>query len=94
MFKQLLLAVVQCSYCFFLRFELPGNRENLFAITPAYDKWAPWIGPRTRASKTVINTEYAKMNAKKSSVEQAEVEITEERLSSDLMNLKVNCVFY
>ncbi|KAI4904725.1 hypothetical protein NFI96_027432, partial [Prochilodus magdalenae] len=50
-----------------------SNRENLFAITPAYDKWAPWIGPRTRASKTVINTEYAKMNAKKSSVEQAEL---------------------
>ncbi|KAI4883364.1 hypothetical protein NFI96_001065 [Prochilodus magdalenae] len=69
-----------------------SNRENLFAITPAYDKWAPWIGPRTRASKTVINTEYAKMNAKKSSVEQAEVEITEERLSSDLMNLKINYI--
>ncbi|KAI4876755.1 hypothetical protein NFI96_007124, partial [Prochilodus magdalenae] len=69
-----------------------SNRENLFAITPAYDKWAPWIGPRTRASKTVINTEYAKMNAKKSSVEQAEVEITEERLSSDLMNLKVEAL--
>ncbi|KAG9269343.1 hypothetical protein AMEX_G16367 [Astyanax mexicanus] len=69
-----------------------SNRENPFAIAPAYDKWAPWIGPRTRASNTVLNTEYAKMNAKKSSVEQAEVEITEERLSSELMNLKVEAL--
>lgn len=76
-----------------LLFELPGNRENPFVIMPAYDKWAPWIGPRTRASKTVLNTEFAKMNAKKSFVEQAEVEITEERLSNELMNLKVNCFY-
>lgn len=43
----------------------------------------------TRASKKVLNTEYAKLKTKYF-VEQVDIDITEERLSSELMNLKVN----
>ncbi len=59
-------------------------------MSPSYSNWAPWIGPLTRASNKVLNTEYAKRTAKKSVAENADIDITEERLSSELMNLKVN----
>lgn len=75
-------------------FNYIGNRENPCKVSPSYVKWAPWIGPLTRASKKVLNTEYAKLTAKKSVVEQADIDISEERLSSELMNLKVNLEFF
>ncbi|XDV41978.1 hypothetical protein PO909_010746 [Leuciscus waleckii] len=71
---------------------LQSNRENPCKVSPSYVKWAPWIGPLTRASKKVLNTEYAKLTAKKSVVEQADIDISEERLSSELMNLKVDAL--
>ncbi|CAM4659668.1 unnamed protein product [Leuciscus chuanchicus] len=71
---------------------LQSNRENPCKVSPSYVKWAPWIGPLTRASKKVLNTEYAKLTAKKSVVEQADIDISEERLSSELTNLKVDAL--
>lgn len=71
-------------------FVSQGNLENPFKVSPSYAKWAPWIGPLTRASSKVLNTEYAKLTTKKSVSEQVDIDIAEERLSSELMNLKVN----
>ena len=71
-------------------FDCEGNRENPCKVSPSYDKWAPWIGPHTRSGRILLNTEYAKLASKKSGAEHADVEISEERLSNELMNLKVN----
>jgi len=57
-----------------LYFNYKGNHENPCKVSPSYVKCAPWIGPLTRASKIVLNTEYAKLTAKKSDVEQADIE--------------------
>ncbi|KAI7814046.1 hypothetical protein IRJ41_006925 [Triplophysa rosa] len=35
--------------------------KNPFAVQPSYDRWAPWIGNKTRMDHTVLNTEYAKL---------------------------------
>lgn len=72
-------------------FHYEGNRDNPCKVSPSYNKWAPWIGPHTRAEKLLLNTEYSKLARKTSVAEKAEVEISEERLSTELMNLKVNC---
>ncbi|KAI7789432.1 putative HMG domain-containing protein 3-like [Triplophysa rosa] len=72
--------ILTLHLCLFLRQSVQ--------VSPSYEKWAPWIGPRTRASKQVLNTEYAKLKATTSVAEQADIDITEERLSSELMNLK------
>ncbi|KAK3730434.1 hypothetical protein QZH41_003002 [Actinostola sp. cb2023] len=34
--------------------------HNPFVVKPSYKFWAPWIGRHTRASKTILNTEYKK----------------------------------
>lgn len=70
-------------------FDYEGNRNNPCKVSPSYDKWAPWIGPHTRAGKVLLNTEYAKLATKRSVGEKADIDISEERLSSELMNLKV-----
>ncbi|XP_077365645.1 uncharacterized protein LOC144009664 [Festucalex cinctus] len=69
---------------------IKSNHKNPYKVSPSYDKWAPWIGPHTRAGNTVLNTEYAKLTAKKAVSEQTDILITEERLSSELLNLKAN----
>ncbi|KAL1261244.1 hypothetical protein QQF64_006509 [Cirrhinus molitorella] len=36
---------------------LGSDCQNPFLVSPSYDYWAPWIGPRTRKEDTVLNTE-------------------------------------
>ncbi|XP_051774898.1 uncharacterized protein LOC114664888 [Erpetoichthys calabaricus] len=38
------------------------NCDSPFVILRSYHQWAPWIGPQTRASHIVANTEYAKVH--------------------------------
>ncbi|XP_058639161.1 uncharacterized protein LOC131544754 isoform X2 [Onychostoma macrolepis] len=66
--------------------------QNPFLVSPSYNYWAPWIGPNTRKEDTVLNTEYAKMHAPRPATEDAELEVTEERLEEVLTNLKVDVV--
>lgn len=63
-------------------------------MSPSYNYWAPWIGPNTRKEDTVLNTEYAKMHAPRPATEDAELEVTEERLEEVLTNLKVNLFLF
>ncbi len=51
------------------------------------------MGPNTRKENTVLNTEYAKMHAPRPATEDAELEVTEERLEEVLTNLKVILLF-
>ncbi|KAK0151944.1 HMG domain-containing protein 3 [Merluccius polli] len=71
-----------------------GNAANPCVIAPSYHKWAPWIGPHTRASNLALNTEYQKGQGSKgaSSADQAEMHISEDRLIGEVMNLKVGAV--
>lgn len=72
-----------------------GNSNNPFRVVPSYAKWAPWIGPRTRDSALVLNTEYAKIRTSKPNESQADIDVPEERLSDELMKLKVIlCLFF
>ncbi|KAL1277070.1 hypothetical protein QQF64_023743 [Cirrhinus molitorella] len=71
---------------------LGSDCQNPFLVSPSYDYWAPWIGPRTRKEDTVLNTEYAKMHATRPATGDAELEVTEERLEELLTNLKVDVV--
>ncbi|KAL1279050.1 hypothetical protein QQF64_025723 [Cirrhinus molitorella] len=71
---------------------LGSDCQNPFLVSPSYDYWAPWIGPRIRKENTVLNTEYAKMHATRPATGDAELEVTEERLEELLTNLKVDVV--
>ncbi|KAG1958031.1 hypothetical protein F2P79_006441 [Pimephales promelas] len=66
--------------------------QNPFLVSPSYHYWAPWIGPNTRREDIVLNTEYAKMHAPRPATEDAELQITEERLEEVLTDLKVDVV--
>ncbi|XP_073671205.1 uncharacterized protein [Paramisgurnus dabryanus] len=66
--------------------------QNPFLVSPSYHYCAPWIGPNTRREDTVLNTEYAKMHAPRPATEDAELQVTEERLEEVLTNLKVDVV--
>lgn len=69
---------------------LLGNRDNPFHVPPSYHRWAPWIGPKTRASNVTLNTEYAKLPVTQACKEPGDIDITEERLTDEVMKLKVN----
>ncbi|XP_051775983.1 uncharacterized protein LOC127526048 [Erpetoichthys calabaricus] len=64
------------------------NRDSPFVILPSYHQWAPWIGPQTRAGHIVANTEYAKVHVSNKSQDERDMDITEERLTNEVMNLK------
>lgn len=67
-----------------------GRTKNPFAVQPSYDRWAPWIGNKTRMDHTVLNTEYAKVvTAKVTSVESQILNVSEDRLVDELMKQKV-----
>ncbi|KAI4830463.1 hypothetical protein KUCAC02_002093 [Chaenocephalus aceratus] len=70
--------------------EFEGNRDNPCRVSPSFHKWAPWIGPRTRSGKCVLNTEFSKV--KKSDADQVDIDVTEEHLSTELTNLKVEAL--
>ena len=82
-----------CLHCVFGSYL--GNASNPCVLSPSYETWAPWIGPQTRNSNIVFNTEYMKGKGRNQStvLEQEEVEITEERLTDEIMNLKVRLPF-
>ncbi|XP_077096666.1 uncharacterized protein LOC143748537 [Siphateles boraxobius] len=66
----------------------PSGKENPFTVSPSYHNWSPWIGPKTRESAMVLNTESAKV---KSSNDGSDIDVpfTEERLGDELLHLKV-----
>ncbi|ROI64968.1 hypothetical protein DPX16_0834 [Anabarilius grahami] len=70
---------------------LSSGRKNPFIVCPSYDCWAPWIGPNTRKSDIVLNTEHAKLQKTKS-CDVPDLDVTEERLGDELFNLKVDAV--
>jgi len=84
------MLVIICLFGSFL-----GNAANPCVVSPSYHKWAPWIGSRTRANNIVFNTEYMKGQGRKRAnlTEQAEVDITEDRLTNEIMNLKVTLIW-
>lgn len=45
---------------------------KIFFLSPSYNYWAPWIGPNTRKD-TVLNTEYAPINAPRPATEDAKL---------------------
>uniref|UniRef100_A0A8C9Z7V2 HMG domain-containing protein n=1 Tax=Sander lucioperca TaxID=283035 RepID=A0A8C9Z7V2_SANLU len=57
------------------------NRKNPFTVHPS-----------TRRSNTVLNTEFLKAQGPRNSAEADDINITEDRLSNELMNLKVDAV--
>ncbi|XP_078018218.1 uncharacterized protein LOC117262505 [Epinephelus lanceolatus] len=71
---------------------VPSNRQNPFVVRPNYHNWAPWIGPHTRGSDVVLNTEYNKINQPRHPNEAAEFLITEERLTDEILKLKMEAV--
>lgn len=76
-----------CKY-FFL-FSL-GRTKNPFVVEPSYEKWAPWIGDKTRMGVTVLNTEYEKVVSPKVTSPEAQVlTVSEDRLVDELMKQKV-----
>ncbi|XDV21834.1 hypothetical protein PO909_026854 [Leuciscus waleckii] len=70
---------------------LSSGRKNPFVVCPSYDSWAPWIGPNTRNSDIVLNTEHTKLQKTKS-CDVPDLDVTEERLGDELFNLKVGAV--
>ncbi|XP_078790335.1 HMG domain-containing protein 3-like [Oryzias latipes] len=68
---------------------IPVGRKNPFIVPPSYHHWSPWIGPHTRKSNSVLNTEYEKIKIPKESNQEEYDLINEERLSDELLNLKV-----
>ncbi|XP_049326712.1 uncharacterized protein LOC111188749 [Astyanax mexicanus] len=69
-----------------------SSKHNPFAVPPTYHFWAPWIGPCTRKADIVLNTEFAKMHAPKSTAEVEELTVTEERLTDELSKQKVGVI--
>ncbi|KAJ8376450.1 hypothetical protein SKAU_G00070300 [Synaphobranchus kaupii] len=66
-----------------------SSRNNPFTVTPSYHFWAPWIGPTTRHSKVVLNTEFKKVHQPKTKKEVAEICVSEGRLRDELFKQKV-----
>ncbi|XP_058628752.1 uncharacterized protein LOC131538714 isoform X2 [Onychostoma macrolepis] len=66
----------------------PSGKENPFTVSPSYHNWSPWIGPKTRESAMVLNTESAKVQ---SSTDGSDIDVpfTEERLGDELLHLKI-----
>lgn len=70
-------------------FSSRGGKENPSTVQPSYHYWSPWIGPKTRKSATVLNTESAKVHSSGGGSD-IDVPLTEERLGDELLHLKVN----
>ena len=67
------------------------GQKNPFVVAPSYHHWAPCIGPQTRCSAHVLNTEFEKLHTPKlESTEADDQLITEERLVDEVLNLKVS----
>ena len=68
------------------------GEENPFVVKPTFGFWAPWIGPETRKSDVVLNTEWEKVHRPAKTQEQAELDITEDRLLEEVMKMKVRII--
>ncbi|XP_056453234.1 uncharacterized protein LOC130387964 [Gadus chalcogrammus] len=71
---------------------IPYGRKNPFVVPPSYHHWAPWIGPHTRRSNSVLNTEFEKLQSPKADGDDNfndDEKMHEERLTDELVNLKV-----
>ncbi|XP_073346956.1 uncharacterized protein, partial [Pagrus major] len=71
---------------------IPCGRKNPFVVPPSYHHWAPWIGPHTRGSNSVLHTEFEKMQSPKVANDGDDEKIDAERLTDELVNLKVQKV--
>ncbi|RXN36857.1 HMG domain-containing 3-like protein [Labeo rohita] len=72
---------------------VPSRTKNPFLVDPSYEKWAPWIGGKTRIGNTVLNTEYEKVaSAKVTSPDAQVLNVSEDRLVDELMKQKVGVV--
>lgn len=70
-----------------------SRTKNPFVVEPSYEKWAPWIGKKTRMGNTVLNTEYEKVVSPKATSPEAQVlTVSEDRLVDELMKQKVGVV--
>ncbi len=70
-------------------------------MNPSLEHWSPWIGKDTRKSDLVLNMEFAKLSASKSSTEAEVSMMSEDRLVDELLKQKVcvcicvcTCMFY
>lgn len=70
-------------------FPHAAGEENKFIVKPNFGFWAPWIGPETRKSDLVLNTEWEKVHRPAKKKEQAELDIAEDRLLEEVMKMKV-----
>ncbi|KAK5882005.1 hypothetical protein CesoFtcFv8_020640 [Champsocephalus esox] len=68
---------------------IPYGKKNPFVVPLSYNNWAPWIGPQTRQSDLILNTEFEKIPTTTMSDDSEYLEVTEERLSDEIINLKV-----
>ncbi|KAK0131592.1 hypothetical protein N1851_033697 [Merluccius polli] len=68
---------------------VPSNRSNPFVVPPSFHNWAPWVGPHTRASDDILNTEYCKVMPAHPPTG-GEFNITEDRLIDELLKLKTS----
>lgn len=69
-----------------------AGEENPFIVKPTFGLWAPWIGPETRKSDVVLNTEWEKVHRPTKAKEQADLDIAEDRLLEEVMKMKVDDV--
>ncbi|XP_072217993.1 HMG domain-containing protein 3-like [Leuresthes tenuis] len=73
----------------------PYGQKNPFVVPPSYHHWAPWIGPHTRRSNSVLNTELEKIRCHKMPNDGEDEnliddeKINEERLTDELVKLKL-----
>ncbi|KAK1877885.1 ATP-dependent helicase/nuclease subunit A [Dissostichus eleginoides] len=68
---------------------IPYGKKNPFVVPLSYNNWAPWIGPQTRQSDLILNTEFQKIPTTTMSDDSEYLEVTEERLSDEIINLRV-----
>lgn len=75
--------------CFFVSSMILAGDRNPYNIKPNFEYWAPWIGRYTRKAPIVLNTEWQKVQSTSAQDLITEMDITEERLSDELMKLKI-----
>uniref|UniRef100_A0A1A7Y7Z6 SAP domain-containing protein n=2 Tax=Iconisemion striatum TaxID=60296 RepID=A0A1A7Y7Z6_9TELE len=66
----------------------PPGCKNPFVVEPTYHNWSPWIGPQTRRSDILLNTESEKVRMPDLSCG-VEKYLTEEQLADEVLNLKL-----
>ncbi|XP_027881589.1 uncharacterized protein LOC114149740 isoform X2 [Xiphophorus couchianus] len=66
----------------------PSGRKNPFVVKATYHNWSPWIGPQTRRSDILMNTESEKVHLPDSNSDVDQF-LTEERFADEVLNLKL-----